>query len=915
MNLPNPAVPEVTLEQDSVLHRITNRIRRSLKLQEILAATVVEVRSLLGTDRVKIYQFHADGSGQVVAESIHEDRLPSLFGLNFPAGDIPKEARELFVQSRVRSVIDVDAGAIGYSHFQEQVDGTIDAEDIRFRALDPCHMEYMTAMGVKSSVVVPICHQDTLWGLLVSHHSETRTIPDQELQLLQSVVDQLSVAIAQAELLVQAQEKAQREATLNRINGFLHAQTTIDLQSALQEAVAAFGGSGGRLCVKAKGCYSTASTLRSFLDCLQTSQVELYTCGTQPEVPSLAAYPLIEQYSVWQVHYENVPYETWAISDLYQIDALRNLQPAFYNTQIRSLLMIPLEYRQLLLGYLIIFRDETETETLWAGRVENDQRQIYPQISFEMWRDTKRKQDPNWSTSELELAQALSKQFSTAIYQSEMRQQLQTLNASLESQVEQRTIELQDVVEQQRVLFEVATKMRRSLNLEDIFATTVKEVRTALDADRVCVYRFDSHSDSINGCIVAEDVLPPFVAAIALNIQDNCFQEKYEQLHQQGKVFVAADIYKAGLTECHVNMLKQLQVRANFVVPISTYDRLWGLLCIHQCNQPRDWRPLEIQFVTQLAVQLGVALEQSNLLTQRQRQTEQLSQAIQDLQNAQTQLIQTEKMSSLGQLVAGVAHEINNPVNFIYGNLSHVSEYVTQLLSALDLYQQAVVLEPTIPGEACSTIAQQIEKLDVSFLQEDLPKILDSMQMGTERILQIVRSLQNFSRLDQAEMKPVDIHQGIDSTLLILRHRLKAKPALPEIAVIRNFGDLPLVECYPAQLNQVFMNIISNAIDAIEEHFKEPNGETPTITIHTEIVQDFAVVRISDNGSGIPEAVRCQLFDPFFTTKPIGKGTGLGLSISYQIVTEKHKGQLICHSQPNQGTEFRIEIPLHQAIG
>lgn len=283
-----------------------------------------------------------------------------------------------------------------------------------------------------------------------------------------------------------------------------------------------------------------------------------------------------------------------------------------------------------------------------------------------------------------------------------------------------------------------------------------------------------------------------------------------------------------------------------------------------------------------------------------------------ELKRTQTQLVQNEKMSSLGQLVAGVAHEINNPVNFIYANLNPASEYIQDLLELLQLYQQYY-------PNPVKEIQKKTKEIDLGFLAEDLPNLLSSMEVGAERIKNIVLCLRNFSRMDEAEMKSVNVHEGIDSTLTILQHRLKTKQDYPEIEVIKDYGNLPLVECYPGQLNQVFMNIITNAIDALEERDQwrtlvDIKQQPSQIKICTEMIgSDHIQIRIADNGYGIPESVLKRLCDPFFTTKPVGKGTGLGMSISYQIVTEKHSGSLQCNSIPGQGAEFIIEIPIRQS--
>ncbi|HEY9624810.1 MAG TPA: response regulator [Crinalium sp.] len=305
--------------------------------------------------------------------------------------------------------------------------------------------------------------------------------------------------------------------------------------------------------------------------------------------------------------------------------------------------------------------------------------------------------------------------------------------------------------------------------------------------------------------------------------------------------------------------------------------------------------------------QLNQELEQR--VTER---TQELSDFVQQLQQTQLQLVQSEKMSTLGQLVAGVAHEINNPVGFISGNIDCIRNYTQDLLEHLHLYQEKF-------PNAHPDIQDHAEDVDLEFIYEDLPKVVNSMRAGTDRIRNISTSLRTFSRADTTSKVTFNLHEGLDSTLLILRHRLKASETRPEIQVIKDYGDLPLVNCYPGQLNQVFMNILSNAIDALDEvnqtrSFAEIQADPNQITIRTEISADQKMVKIhiGDNGPGIDPDVQAKIFEHLFTTKSVGCGTGLGLSISHQIVVEKHGGQISCHSYQGQGTEFTIEIPVSE---
>lgn len=464
-----------------------------------------------------------------------------------------------------------------------------------------------------------------------------------------------------------------------------------------------------------------------------------------------------------------------------------------------------------------------------------------------------------------------------------------------------------DLARREALINRISTQIRESLTLETILQTAVQATRRQLDTDRVVIYRFEA---DWQGHVVVEDVVSPWTSTMGDIGADDCFGEGYAGYYASGRVRAIDDVTEAGLNACHQVFLTELQIRANLIAPILIQNQLWGLLIAHECRGPRRWNGSEIELMLSLAGQVGVAIGQSDLYyearenaAQAQQQAQNLEMTLLELQRTQAQLVQTEKMSSLGQLVAGVAHEINNPVSFIDGNLNHAGEYAQDLMELIQLYQR------TYPRPA-GAITAAMGAIDLDFLMDDFPKLLESMRVGADRIKNIVASLRTFSRMDEADIKPVDIHDGLNSTLMILGNRLKANGDRPEIVVQQDYGDLPLVECYAGQLNQVFMNLLSNAIDALEEHLERDHTLIPHLSIGTTVVEPQQVaITITDNGPGIPESLQSRIFEPFYTTKPVGKGTGIGLSISHQIVTERHRGSLECRSVAAQGTQFIITIP------
>lgn len=462
---PSSSPPLPTLE--GLLHRITDRVRRSIELPEILASTVTETQQFLAADRVKVYRFHPDDSGEVMAEAIQERRLPSLLGHCFPAEDIPQHSRQMFLATRQRTIVNVEKQEIGISPLVGQHTTSLPDRNLWFRPVDPCHIEYLMAMGVQASLAVPLLHRDRLWGLLVAHHSTPRRFSPKELEIVQLIADQVAVAISHATLLWQSRFKARHEATLNQIGGQLQDFSETSLQAALDQTVAASESAGGRLYLAPK---------------LPGKPLQLFTSGVQPSfrqtpqrLPAQTHTDVLEELSDWQHWFTNATAQPGGrpirvVNDIYQAQLPRELAAALMRCDLRSLLVVSLHHHDQWLGYLSLFRRAIDTENIWAGRLDTaDPRQNRPRQSFEAWRELKRGQAHPWTIATVELAQALAEQFASVIYQTQLYREVQRLNADLEKRVLHRTAELQ----------QANTNLRQEISERE---RTLKELQQAKDS-------------------------------------------------------------------------------------------------------------------------------------------------------------------------------------------------------------------------------------------------------------------------------------------------------------------------------------------------------------------------------------------------------------------------------------------------
>lgn len=470
------------------------------------------------------------------------------------------------------------------------------------------------------------------------------------------------------------------------------------------------------------------------------------------------------------------------------------------------------------------------------------------------------------------------------------------------------------------LLLGLASQIRDSLDLDTILNTAVREIRDLLKIDSCHFLWYWSDVEPLSLSVTHEARNPKLPSLLG-----DCPPQLAPLASEIGKLHTLRIdnlAETAGLDPATRSLLGNWGITSGLLLPLKTKTGQLGAIFCSNYDRPHQWSTGDVQLLSGVVDQLAIAIEHAELFAKArasvlaaQTQAHYLELALEDLKQTESRLIQTEKMSMLGQMVVGIAHEIKNPVSLITGNMSHANNYVSDLIGLLERYQK----DYPNPSES---IQQYIAEIDLEFLMEDLPKTFSSIQMSAERIYDIVLSLQNFSRTDEKEKKPTNIHEWINNTLLILQSRLKPNGNNPGVTVIKEFGNLPLVECYPGQLYQVFMNIISNGIDALESEIEGEKGKnrelaqrSPTIWISTEILDSEQVmIKIRDNGPGMTANVLMRLFDPFFTTKALGKGTGLGLSISHKIVVKKHGGMLKCNSRLGEGAEFLIQLPIASPV-
>lgn len=728
-------------QRDEVIAQIIEKIRLSMDIDAIFKTTTQDIRELIQVDRVAIFRFNPDWSGDFIVESFSQGFKP-LVG-------VQPTVHDTFLQKTQ-----------GGRYVRNQ---TYSADDIYQAGLTDCHITLLEQFGAKAFATAPIFQGDRLWGVIVAYqNTSSRLWLQYEIDLLAQVGMQISVALRHHELLTRTQHQVEQQKALT--NALVRIRKSLDLDTIFQVTVA------------------------EVRQMLKVDRVAVFRFDPQKDYQGKFIYENVAQdfNSVFTEKYYSYCFgeshqkgEIESFVDIDKVQLNERYAQILGKLQVKASLLVPLFKQGKLWGLLCIHKCNSAR---------------------------------NWETQEVESVKQIADDLAVALQHNEL------------------LVEAQNQAQQQKELTSAIVQIRQSLDLDTIFKTTVKEVRQLLKADRAGIFRFDT-DNNWEGEFIYEDVAEGLSSAVAEKVYDHCFSENFAPLYRQGRVNAIADIYQQDFKHCYVQILERFQVRANIVAPLLKEGQLWGLLCIHECNGPREWEFFEIEFVSQIADQLTVAFK----------------------------------------------HDA----------------YLKQVQSNLD------------------------------FINENLPKTLDSMESEVDRISQIMMSLRNFCRPEEADLKPVDINQSLDNTLFTLEHRLKKSDEFPGVKVIKKYDKLPPIEGYPIQLNQVFTSIFSNNVDSLEKKFRtikqkyqNLSTECPQIPLYIWIKtqeQDNKIrIEITDNGLGIAESLREYIFDSSLNTKESNQNMGGSLPISHQIVAEKHKGQMICSSKPRQGTEFVVEIPFKQ---
>lgn len=859
----NPLSDAPAKNLEELLHRMTNRIRQSLELPEILEATADEMRQLLKTDRVKVYRFHEDGSGEVVAEAINHHKLPSLLGQRFPADDIPEQAREMFLTARQRSIVNVAKQEIGFSPLLDSETQALLNTHIFFRNVDSCHVEYLTSMGVQSSLVVPILHRHRLWGLLVAHHSVPRRFGTKELEIVQLIADQVTVAISHASLLQLTRLQGQHESTINQTVAHLHSTVKHPLERALRHMISATNCVGGRLYLPIDDAQLDSPDLAYRLIAVGRQPTdprhlkspmadENEATGSQLHPPNTAA---LEQIFVWrkwlQAEASNqIVANLWAISDIETAHMPAAMASALASSGIRGVLVAKLIHQNRFLGYLSLFRQAIDTETIWAGQPNDvDPRQQRPRQSFAAWQEIKKDQAHPWSPSEISLAQDLADRFASVVYQRDLYHKIQTLNADLEQRVAQRTAELEQT--NQNLKQEISERERTLKDLQaarDALKRLSDQNELILNAAGEGIYGIDLKGKIVFVNPAAAKMLGYQKAAlIGRFVHDFLKHSKPSGVSYSWKESPIFQTIRYGRTHHITGDLFQRESGFSFPVEyVSTCiqdngNTIGAVVIFQDITERQVMESMKDDFVAVVSHELRTPL--------------------------------TSIRAALGLLAQTnldiPVHKRQRMVEIAFSNTNRLVRLVSDILDVERIKKGKITLSP-----------QQCDLADV------ISQSADEMRAMAEK-QDIHLSVSSFPVQISA-----DRDRMIQTLTNLLSNAIKFSPAGSTVQV-------------------TVRQVDASSIQAVETELSTA-GKASLRTVLEEATS-LLLIQVKDQGRGIPEDKLEDIFGQFEQINASDSehqgGTGLGLAICRSIV-EQHKGAIWAQSILNQGSTFFITLPL-----